>query len=413
MKKNFNSRLAEFRRKLPIGIRLLKERLRMAINSLFQEKKFKRNVFHTDFKKYALLVTDPTIFKKKQHKKYHTISTEVYTIGSVLRNLGYNVDCTTDGNNSVKLAKYDVIGPSLSMFERIWKENISATTIRYSPGSHPLFCYRVTANKMMQVREAKQSWMPSSTRYLNNDIRTYYADMLADHIIVLGNEFILSKYLEEDPRPERYHRLNAFYFDCHKPDLDAKDFDNTRTHICWFGSLGLIHKGLDIAIDIALNHPEITLHICGATKREKEFWKYYAPLIKDRPNIIDHGFLLVDSEEFVEVMNQCAWLINPSISEGMSTAVLNVCANAGLVPIYTKATGIDLQEYGIELDDAEYGLFETAVLNAIKTDPEELRKKSKAVCEHVRQNYTYEQYQNNLLEIIKHCLSSKNNRNNH
>ena len=399
----------DFKRKLPIGIRLLKAKTLEVITSLFTDKTVLKNVFRTHYGKTALICTSSPKESRKAHtSKYHNAPTEGKTFAECLSKLGYNVDYTTVANTTIDISKYDVIVPSILLFPKIWKTNCRAITIRYAPGAHPFFCFEVTSKKNIDVHSTKGVWLTSSSRYLTESALGYYANIFADHTIVPGNQYVFSKYLEADSRPERYHRLNGFYFDCHQPDLDAKDFDKTRSHICWFGSLGLIHKGLDIALDIALNHPEITLHICGATKREKEFWNYYNPLIKGHTNIIDHGFLIVDTPEFSEVMSQCAWLINPSISEGMSTAVLNVCANAGLVPIYTKATGVDLQEYGIELIDAQYSLFEAAVLSAIKTDPEELREKSKAVYEHVRQNYTLEQYQKNMLEIMRSIVSSKN-----
>ena len=64
------------------------------------------------------------------------------------------------------------------------------------------------------------------------------------------------------------------------PDKN-KDFALCRRNILWFGSAGLLHKGLDIAVDFVLSHPEFTLHICGSSSGEKDFLDYYMPKIKN------------------------------------------------------------------------------------------------------------------------------------
>ena len=201
--------------------------------------------------------------------------------------------------------------------------------------------------------------------------------------------------------------LPAFYFDCQKPDLAHKDWGKVRHSICWFGSLGLIHKGLDICIDFALAHPEITLHICGASVREKEFWNYYGPKIKGKTNIINHGFINIESEEFVSIMSESAFVVHPSISEGGAASVLNVVANAGLIPICSKSCGLDLPKDGsVVIDEVTYDAFEGAILDAMKWSEEELKTKATSACQYVREHYTLDNYRANMSKILHNCVNN-------
>ena len=217
----------------------------------------------------------------------------------------------------------------------------------------------------------------------------------------------MDQYLKHDTRKERYALLPAFYFDCQKPDIAHKDWSKVRHSICWFGSLGLIHKGLDICIDFALAHPEITLHICGASVREKEFWNYYGPKIKDKTNIINHGFINIESDEFVSIMSECAFVVHPSISEGGSPSVLNVVANGGLIPICSKSCGLDLPEDGsVVIDEVTYDAFEGAILDAMKWSEEELKTKATSACQYVREHYTLDNYRANMSKILHNCVNN-------
>ena len=58
-------------------------------------------------------------------------------------------------------------------------------------------------------------------------------------------------------------------------------------------------------------------------------------------------------------MSECAFVVHPSISEGGSPSVLNVVANGGLIPVCSKACGVDLPEDGsVVIDEVTYDAFE-------------------------------------------------------
>ena len=394
-------------RAIPIAIRLMRERISARVAYRMADKTTGQNVFRRKgYTKRVLMVSLPAAFKKKL-PKYHTSLYESFEVAKIFDSLGYIVDFTTDNNTGINLKPYDVIYGGRKVMAEVWRQNIPAKTIFFSPGAHPFYCFEATVNKNLDFKKNHGLWLTTSSRYLEESLLGYYVDNFADHIIVYGNQYVLDQYLKHDTRNDRYSLLPAFYFDCHKPDIAHKDWNKVRSSICWFGSLGLIHKGLDICIDFALAHPGITLHICGASVREKEFWNYYGPKIKDKTNIINHGFINIESEEFVSIMSECAFVVHPSISEGGAASVLNVVANAGLIPICSKSCGLDLPKDGsVVIDEVTYEAFESAILDAMKWPEEELKTKATSACQYVREHYTLDNYRANMSKILHNCVNN-------
>lgn len=122
-------------------------------------------------------------------------------------------------------------------------------------------------------------------------------------------------------------------------------------HYIWFGSTGIIHKGLDILLDAFSRHQDLILHVCGCKKSDIHKIRNLIP-----PNFIFHGFVKVDTDDFLSLMRKCSFVILPSCSEAMATSVLT-CMNHGLIPIVTKEIFINfigvvggeiLEDYRVE-----------------------------------------------------------------
>ena len=281
--------------------------------------------------------------------------------------------------------------------------DINPLRIFYSVGAESCFNYRVTSMRNADFYSRHGRWLLGSNRYMPGDPRNYYEAHFSDAVICLGDEFVYRQFLAEDAGRERYRWLPAFCFKV-TPCAAAKDFAECRRHILWFGSAGLLHKGLDIAIDFALAHPEFTLHICGSSSREKDFWNCYTPKIKGKDNIILHGFVNIESREFADILAQCGLLLNPSISEGGAVAVLNVLGNGALLPVYSRATGIDLDGVGIVVEDVRYNDFEDAIMRADALPLEEFKRLATGAYDRISSGYTVEKYEENMYAIIKDII---------
>lgn len=104
-----------------------------------------------------------------------------------------------------------------------------------------------------------------------------------------------------------------------------------------WGSNGFLHKGIDILIEVFKLHPDWYIYICGAGT-DKALKKFHINDIPD--NIRLCGHVNIQSEEFIELVNQCVFVLLPSCSEACATGLLS-CMRHGLVPITTKNNGME------------------------------------------------------------------------
>lgn len=399
--------LTEIKRVLPIAKRRLATKLTYWVQRILSDEKLIKNVFNSTYKKRVLLCHLPEAFESKEIPKHHSNLTECHVAAECFHKLGYRVDCTSRANTGIDYSPYDIIfGINGNAFFGSFNTAKGKEPLRifYSVGAQMSYNFEVTARRNALFHSRHNVWLLKSNRYVPGGGMNHYEARFSDAVICLGDSFVVKQFITDDPRPDHYRQLSAFYFPTIKPD-EKKDFSSARNNILWFGSMGLIHKGLDIAIDFALSHPQFTLHICGSSN-EDEFWEYYLPKIKNAGNIIRHGFVDIKSDKFALLLNSCAILLNPSISEGGAVSVLNILGNGALLPIYSRGTGLDLDNTGIEVEDVTYEAFEEAILRAASMPVEELSAKAWAAHNLVREKYTLETYRNNLLRHIEEIIKT-------
>lgn len=372
------------------------------------QKLFLKNVFKSNFKKHVLLayITDPfTIGLNYTHSNLM----ECFTAAEIFNALGYTVDVVDFNlNKQINYSKYDIIYGMGHVLENSFKYTKNKNIIRifYATGCNTIYSNIATTLRVREFGMERGKLLLNSSRL--TQFSQHAQTLLSEAVIVLGNDDNFQTYLMYDSDKKRYHKINAFYYDVYDINISIKDFSKAKKHFLWFGSSGLVHKGLDILLELFSKNDHIILHICGANKREKEFFEYYDDILSKSNNIINHGFVNIESSEFKSIMDTCAFVIFPSVSEGGSPAILNTIANGGLIPIITKLTGLDLNNYGWVIDRAEINLVQHAINESLKLDENELKDKSKKIKTHVRSLYTLKNYKENLELIIKKILVNTN-----
>ena len=399
---------SEIARIWPIAKRRTGEKLVRWIQKLFASEKLVKNVFRTNHDKRVLLCHLPEAFTGDNQPKHHSNLTECMVVARCFDRLGYIVDCTSRANTGIDYKPYDIVfGINGNAFMGSFNADpdIKPLRIFYSVGAETCFNYRTTSLRNKEFHERHGRWFLDSNRYMPGDPRNYYEAHLSDAVICLGDEYVYKQFLIEDNRPEQYRWLSAFYFKVKEPDKE-KDFSKCRRNILWFSSAGLIHKGLDIAIDFAEAHPEFTLHICGSSSKEKDFMDYYNPIIKKCSNIVTHGFVNIESAEFADILAQCGILINPSVSEGGAVSVLNVVGNGAMLPVCSRATGIDFDDRGIIVDDVTYAAFEKALLEADSLQLDTFAEIAFAAHRFISKGFTLEKYEERMYNHIKEIIEN-------
>lgn len=365
---------------------------------------FKRNIFNSQYSKRVLISYMIEPFVKKNDFS-HSNLLECYTAAEIFNELGFCVDVIDlSSNKKIDYSKYDVIYGMGSPLERsFYFDKKKIKRIFYATGCNPIFSNINTLNRIRNFYNYNKKFLLSSTRYISTSFNLQL--LLSDYVIVLGNDFVLDTYNKFDENgKDRYINLNAFYYDVYDIDISKKDFSESKKHFLWFGSSGLIHKGLDSLIDLFSERDDIFLHICGAPQTEKEFFDHYNQKLIKSSNIINHGFVDIKSDKFKKIMDKCAFTIFPSVSEGGAVSILNTVANGGLIPIITKSTGLNVEDFGIFIEKPDLNLVKDSIEKALSLDLNNLRRMSILAKKDIRDNYTYNKYRQNLKNLIKKII---------
>lgn len=316
------------------------------------------NVFKTNFEKKALLSYIPDAFNSKKLNKKHT---NIYTsliLGEILHELGYTVDVVSwlyplKGNYQ----DYDIIlGLGASIDEAFKVKNNSTCIIFFATGCNPFYCNQVTVQRVIDFYNRNGKFLIDSSRFVYNDWP--FQHEAADWIIVHGEEFAKKTY-----RNYNISKIKGPVFFNESSQHKSYQWENKRKNYIWFGSAGAIHKGLDLVLDafLKLMDEDIYLHVCGNIIYENDFYEYYKPFLESK-NIIYHGYVDIDSELFNTLMNNCGFVVFPSVSEGNSPSVITCMANGGMIPIVTEGADVEITKYGIRINDFSV----VAVIDAIR-----------------------------------------------
>lgn len=370
------------------------------IQSLNQPK-ILTNVFNSSCTKSVLISFSLSPFLEGV-KNEHTNFLECYTAAEIFHELGYTVDVINfDEELQIDYTKYNIIyGFGESLEKAFYQDSAEQRIIKifYGTGCNSTYSNKVSATRVIDFYKKCNILAPQSSRVVAKSWR--FQTLMSDLVIALGNDFVVSTYII-DNQNLNCKSLPAFFFDVYDINIQNKNFESAQKHFLWFGSSGLLHKGLDLIIDIFSKRTDIFLHICGASKSEIIFFNYYQPIIDKSSNIIDHGFINLDSELFREIMNTCGFVIFPSVSEGGCPATLNVMANGGLVPIITTYCGLDLDQLGFISDEISEQAFTELINKALAFPVGDIKNMSFMVKEFVRKNYSYNSYKNNLTQLIQ------------
>jgi glycosyltransferase involved in cell wall biosynthesis len=360
------------------------------------------NYFKTQHSKNALLsyITHP--FAKGQYF-FHTNYFEAMSHAKILNELGYNVDVIDyEYQGKIDFSRYDLLVGFGDAFNQYFESGINKkiTTIYYGTGMHVCHQNHATLKRLKDVYLKKGIWLSKSIRYVEKCWT--YQTYLVDAMIILGNEISIESYKKfydgkifNIPAPF-YKVINAYEL--------IKNSKNSKSFL-WFGSSGLVHKGLDLLLDFFSKRQDLRLHICGPIKNEPDFEKVYYKELYETSNIITHGLVDIRTEKFKKILEDCSFLIFPSCSEGCSPSVITAIGNGGLIPIITKETTVSTG-YEIWIEDFTVEAIEKAVNRALSLTDEEISQLRKRNLEYVLQNHTTEVYYQKLKEAYIDILGA-------
>lgn len=361
---------------------------------------FKRkiiNLYSTKKSKKVLFSYSTYHFRKNKYLS-HSNYQESNAIAKIFDDMGFQVDIVNNNRlTKLDISSYNIVfGEGLPLYQAISLSN-APRTIYYGTGSHPFHCTEQSYKRLISFYHKYSFMALSSLR--TSDTRWGLAASMADAVICIGNDVTKRTFISRGAN--NVYTVDPTYHT--RPDAKtighSKNFDECRKSMLWFGSYGLLHKGLDLAVEAFKNHPDWTLHICGYTPAEKEF----LDALELPSNAIVHGFINVFDDEFKILASECGFVLLPSCSEGTATAVITAVGNGAMIPVVTKECGYDVGSSGyiIELsaDDIERQLDELDQLESSHLKEFAIAAQSAAL-----DRYTLEKFNTrirmNLAEII-------------
>jgi glycosyltransferase involved in cell wall biosynthesis len=331
-------------------------------------------------------VIDPFLLKPGASVPYsHTHFWETATIAETFVELGYRVDAISWTNADFRPRRdYDyVIDPRLNLERLAPLLPRETVKVLHTDTSH--FTFNNPAQKARrEALHERRGTLISPVKMLP----TNRAAETADLITYLGNEFTRSTYDFANKAMFRIPISVPFTYDW----TEGKDFDAVRHRFLWFGSGGLVHKGLDLVLEAFASLPEYHLTVCGPVRREKDFEREYFRELYETPNIHTYGWIDVGGPEFLELARSCLGLVYPSCAEGGGASALT-CLHAGLIPVVSRETSIDLDpSYGVLLGGDTVAEIRAAVCELAGRERAALEEMARTARDFARERHTKETF---------------------
>ena len=359
-----------------------------------------RNLFsEKDYKGFVLLSYLTAPFYKKINDpvfKTHTNHWECIQIANTFLELGYVVDVIIFSNKEF-LPKKDYrvfidLGYNLERMSLILNKN--CIKVMHITEAHWLFNNLSEYKRLTDLLERKKTALLSRKISESNKGIEF-----ADIATVLGNEFTSGTYAFAKKKIYLIPISNSFFFDF----PSSKDFDKVRRKYLWFGSIGLVHRGLDLVLEAFSKMSDYELFVCGPVDDEADFKKLYFKELYETPNIKTVGWVDVASKEFLEILKSCIGIVYPSCSEGGGGSVIT-CMHAGLIPVVSYEASVNVEDFGFILKENNIEEIKNTVSRLSNANLNEIRDRSYKSWQYARSNHTREKFAITYRHFVKEIL---------
>lgn len=204
---------------------------------------------------------------------------------------------------------------------------------------------------------------------------------VADYITMLGNDFTAGTYAPYIKKHIRQIPIST----THLYPSPHKNFSRAKSGFIWVGGTGMAHKGLDLVLEAFALTPELRLTVFG--KADKDFVAAYNKELSTLPNIRYAGYVDFGENGFKDVVRDSAFLVFPSCSEGSSGGVVTAM-HAGLIPLISRESGVDVGEAGVILKENAIGEIRREIQNLASLSIQEIQTRSLETWDYARKHYT-------------------------
>jgi glycosyltransferase involved in cell wall biosynthesis len=347
-------------------------------------------------------LTEPFL-NNNEHLIYaHTSFLETKLIAQTFLNIGYCVDVIHHKNNRfIPQKDYSFFIDTSSNLERVGPLlSDNCIKILHIIWAHWMFHNYAEYKRHLELKQRRGVAL-SPVRQMS----PRRAIEIADYATIMGNDFTAGTYAYSGKTIYRIPQAVSVNY----PFLE-RTYEACKNNYLWFGGYGAVHKGLDLVLEVFAGLPDYHLYVCGTTHEEKAFKREYHNELFKSPNIHTIGWVDIRSDPFIDIASKCIGMIHPSCSEGGTHSVLT-CMHAGLIPIVSYESGVDVFDFGVILKDCSIDKIRSAVHMVSSFPAEKLKSMSRKAWQYTRANHTRErfaeEYSNAVNEIIEKHFSQK------
>lgn len=329
---------------------------------------------------------------------FHTNLWECKQIANTWIKHGYNVDII-DWENSTFLPKkdYKVFIDIHFNMERIAPFlGKNCKKILHITGAHWRFQNDAENKRLLALKERK-----GFTLQPKRQVPPSFGIEYADCATILGNS-VTQETFAYSGKPLYPIPLSTTV----QYPLMEKKFEKIRKNFLWLGSSGMVHKGLDLVLEAFRDLPDYNLIICGPVNRESDFKKAYFKELYQSPNIKTLGFIDVSSDQFLKVIKNTCAFIYPSCSEGQAGSVIT-CLHAGLIPVISYESGVDVEDFGIILKKCSIGEIIDSIKGLSQKPEIELQQMSEKAWQYARTHHTKEKFAECYDKFVNKMISEE------
>jgi len=360
---------------------------------------FKKFFSKNKSKGFVLLSYLTAPFYKKENDpifKTHSNHWECYQIAKIFLDEGYCVDVINwDNKEFLPKKNYKVFIDIHSNLERLSPHlNKDCIKILHITGAHWIYQNFKEYSRLMHIQNTR-----NVTLIPRRVVPPSMAIEFANLATTVGNEFTISTFNYAKKEIYRIPISSSVLFDF----PENKNFEKCKKNYLWLGSAGLVLKGLDIVLEVFKNLPDYKLFVCGPIKNEKDFEKAFYKELYETKNICTYGWVDLESEKFKEIYENCIGIVYPSFSEGGGGSVIS-CMHAGLIPIVTRESSVDIENFGFLITDITVKGIENLIKKISSLDTEELKLRSIAAWNYARQKHTRDSFTREYKKFVKEKL---------
>lgn len=330
--------------------------------------------------------------------KTHTNIWQTISMAETFQELGFEVEVIHYLNNSfIPKGKYafflDVRHNMQQLTPLLNKDCIK---IMHIDTAHMLFHNAAEAKRLLALQQRRGITLPPRRFEMPNLCIEY-----ADYATTCGNDFTIATFQYAKKKIFKLPSPCGIWL-----DLPARDYNAVRNNFIWFSSSGPVHKGLDLALEVFRDMPDYHLTVCGPVDRDPEFVEHYYEELYKTANIHAVGWVNLESDQLKDLASSCVAVLHLSCSEGGAPSV-KMCMHAGLIPIVSYETGVDVEDFGFTLKDCTVTKIKETVAHVASLSIEVLEEKARKSWEYARRHYTRKNFSNEFRKVILQIMEEK------